>query len=138
MSVDYGLPFVDVMHHRLLAVDVLSGLQCVNRNVIVPVIGNADQHGVDIFAGQNFAVIAGGKNVIAPHLFGPHQSGVVQIGHGYDFGARHFKGAVQIEMADDARPNQADIDRVGGRAWLNAFDQAFAVGAGIGLSRNEE
>ena len=73
----YRQSFFNVMHHRFLAIDVLPGVEGINRNPVVPVVRHANQYGIHVFAGQNFAVVFGGKNIVAKHFFGPHKPGGV-------------------------------------------------------------
>src|SRR5438876_62966 len=50
--------FSQIPRHRLLAIDVLAGLQGVDRHLGMPVIDGGNQHGVDIFSVEQLAVIA--------------------------------------------------------------------------------
>ena len=40
----------------------------VDRGLLVPVVRGSNQNGVDIFARQDLAVVAGGEEVLAPEL----------------------------------------------------------------------
>ena len=47
---DERLAVVDMLHHRLFAVDVLAGVHGVDGDILVPVVGRGDDDGVDIRA----------------------------------------------------------------------------------------
>ena len=51
------LPLVDRERERLLAVDVLAGLHGVDADLGVPVVGRADDDGVDVLAVEDLAVV---------------------------------------------------------------------------------
>ena len=51
------LPLVDRQGQRLLAVDVLARLHGVDADLGVPVVGRADDHGVDVLAVEELAVV---------------------------------------------------------------------------------
>ena len=48
----------DGVRRRLLDVDVLAGRDRVDRLLAVPVIGRGDEHGVDVLAIEDAAVVA--------------------------------------------------------------------------------
>ena len=84
-GVNNRLPFVEVLHHRFLTIHVFARFEGRYRDVVVPMIGRNDQHGIYVGAGQNFAVVAGGKQVLAlvEGRFGVSQSSVVEVGYGH-------------------------------------------------------
>ena len=43
---------------RLLHVDVFAGGDGVHHHLVVPVFGRRDQHGLDVFVGQQIFVVA--------------------------------------------------------------------------------
>ena len=45
------------MHDGLFDISVLAGIHRVNQHLLVPVVGAANQHGVDILAVQNFMIV---------------------------------------------------------------------------------
>ena len=85
LGLDHLRALVQLLHHGLLAVDVLAGVHGVDGDLRVPVVGGADDHGVDVLARQHFAVIARGEEVIAPDFLGAGQAAVVDIGDGHQF-----------------------------------------------------
>ena len=56
----------------------------------MPVVGGTNEHGIDIFALQDFAEITGGENLIAPFFFGAYQPVIVQITDCRQFDAGYF------------------------------------------------
>ena len=54
------------MDHRLFEVDVFAGLHGIDGSRLVPVVGRRDEDGVDVFAGKDLAVVAGGEDIRAP------------------------------------------------------------------------
>ena len=103
------------MDHRLLAVDVLAGLHGVDGGLLVPVVGRGDDDGVNVFARQDLAVVAGGEDVLPPELLAVLESSVVAVGNRDQFHAWNLNGSVGIELALDACADQGDLDVVTGR-----------------------
>jgi hypothetical protein len=70
-GVAQGAPFGDGQRRRLLQVDVLPRFYGVNRNDRVPVIGRADDDGVDVLVRQQLAVVAIADHPVVrlPRLF---------------------------------------------------------------------
>src|SRR5262249_52782118 len=77
--------FGELLHHGLFAVDVVAGVHGVDGDGGVPVVGCADDDGVDIFTREDFAVVASGEELVAPDFAGAFQASVVNIGDGDDF-----------------------------------------------------
>ncbi len=65
--------------HGLFAIDIFAGVHGGNGNPAVPVVGRADDDGVDIFARQNLFVIPGGEDLGAVHFFHVREAAVVAI-----------------------------------------------------------
>ena len=57
---DLGAVGVDV-DHGLFEVDVFAGVHGVDGGLLVPVVGCGDNDGVDVFAGEDLFVVAGGE-----------------------------------------------------------------------------
>ncbi len=103
---------VDV-DHRLFEVDVLAGLHGVDGGALVPVVGRGDEDGVDVFAGEDFVVVAGGEDVLAPELFGVGEAAVVAVGDGNQLDAGDLEGSCGIALALDAGADEGEVDGVG-------------------------
>ena len=63
LGVDDRLPLVQVVGQRLLDVDVLAGGAGVDGHRHVPVVGAADQDGVDVLAVEELAIVLGGDGL---------------------------------------------------------------------------
>ena len=100
--------------HRLFAVDVLAGLHGVDRGLLVPVVGGADDDGVDVLAGQDLVVVAGGEDVVAPEFLGAREAAVVAVGDGHQLDAGHLDGGLGVELPLAAGADESDLDVVVG------------------------
>jgi hypothetical protein len=53
-DVTQGHGFGEAQGHRLLKVDVLAGVDGVDRHLGMPVLGRCDEHGMDVLALEQF------------------------------------------------------------------------------------
>ena len=81
---------------------------------LVPVVGRADDDGVDVFAGEDLVVVAGGEDVVAPELLAVREAAVVAVGHGNQLDARNLHGDLGVSLALAARADQRDLDVIVG------------------------
>jgi len=106
--------FRQVVGHRFLDIDVFAGrhrLQCHRR---VPVVGGGDQHGVDVAAVQEPAVIACGLG-LRTHFFRCRQAaGLVDIAGRNQLIARQGRQQASQQIAAPAGPDQTYPDPVVG------------------------
>jgi hypothetical protein len=109
--------------HRLLTVDILAGLEGVCGNAGVPVIGGGDDDGVDIAAGEQFAIVAGGEDVLAIAFLSEGAAAIVNVGNSDDFDARQGRFGLHIFLAHDAEADAAYLHAVVGRNRLRRFLQ---------------
>src|SRR5260370_14585035 len=100
--------------HRLLTVDVLAGYHGVDGNLLVPVIGRADDHRVHIFSRQDFLVVARGENVIAPEFLAVFETSVVTIGYGNELHTGDLNGGPGLFLALNACSDHGDLDVIVG------------------------
>ena len=117
--------------HRLFAVNVLAGLHGVDRSLLVPVVGGADDDRIDILARQDLVVVARRKNVVAPEFLASRQPAVVAVGRGDQFHARHLHSDPGVELALAPRADERDLDViVGGDRFgrLGLFQFPFGRG----------
>ena len=103
------------MDHRLFQVDVLAGIHGIDGRLHVPVVRGGDEHRIDVFARENFAVVAGGEQILAPHLLAVLAPAGVQIGHRHQLDARHLHGRVSIVLAAPAGSDESKVNVVVGR-----------------------
>jgi len=102
------------MDHGLLAVDILAGLHRVYAGLLVPVVGRADDDCVHITAGEDFTVVAGGEEVVAPQLLGVNEAAIVAVGDGHQLDAGHLERRLGIALALAARADERDLNAVVG------------------------
>src|SRR3954447_1708754 len=111
------------MDHRLLAIHVLARLHGVNGGLLVPMVGGTDDHGVDVFAGQDLAVVASGENIVAPEFFAARQAAVVAVRGGDQLDAGYLNSCLSVELSLPAGADEGDLDVVVGGDWFGVFFQ---------------
>ena len=79
-------------------------------------IGRADDDGVDIFARQDFFVIARGEDVVAPEFLAVLEASVVTIGHGNELHAGNLERGTGVSLALPTGADQGDLDVIVGRS----------------------
>ena len=115
--------------HGLLAVDIFAGVESVSGNAGVPVIGRGDDDGVDIAAGEQFAIVASGENVLAVAFLGERAATVVDVGNSDDFDAGQRRFGLHVSLAHDAESDAANLNAIVGRDWFGRFlGSGFAHG----------
>ena len=108
-------------HHRLLAVDVFAGVKSVGGDTGVPVIGRGDDDGIDIAAGEQFAVIASGEDVLAVAFLSESAAAVVDVGNRDDFDARKRRFGLHVSLAHDAEADAANLNAIVRRDRFGGF-----------------
>jgi hypothetical protein len=78
------------------------------------VVRRTDNHGVDIFAGQNLVVVARGKDIVAPDLLAVRQPSVVAIGHGHQLDTGNLDRNLRVSLSLPACANQRYLNVVVG------------------------
>jgi len=86
MSIDHRHAVVDVLYHRLFAIDIFACLHGGNGDRAVPVIGRSDDHCIDIFAIEDFLIVLRREDEGTVDLFHMGQAAVVAVAGGDDFG----------------------------------------------------
>ena len=102
----------DLLDHRLFAVDVFTGVHGVDGDAGVPVVGGADDDGVDVLLGQELAVVAGSLDVRAPDLLRSSQPPIVDVSNGDEFSEAGADGRVSIAGAHAAGADEGEADFV--------------------------
>ena len=131
---DLGAVWVDV-DHGFFEIDVFAGVHGINGGLFVPVIGRGDDDGVDIFAGEDLAVVAGGEEVdivgraCSPEFFGVSEASVVAVGDGDEFHAGNAEGGGGVALALDACSDESELDVVvgGGRLCSGSGESCECV-----------
>ena len=126
--------------HRLFEIDVLAGLHGVDGGLLVPVVGGGDEDGVDVFAGEDLLVIAGGEDVLTPELLGVGEAAVVAVGYGDELDSGHLESDLGVALALDAGADEGEADGVvrangggAGRLCEKAGEMRGGSGDGSGL-----
>jgi hypothetical protein len=126
---DVGL--LDGVRQRLLAVGVLAGVEGVDENQAVPVVGGADDHGVDVLVFQELAVVTvklrrlllGLEHVLLASV----ELALVHVAQRHALHAVDLQGRAHVGPAHALDADHAEADAVAGGDGL-------AVG-GDGLER---
>ena len=84
----------------------------------MPVVGCANDDGVNILAGEDLVVVAGGEDVVAPDFLAVGEAAVVAVGHGDQLDARNLHGDFGVALALAACADERDLDVIVGRDWL--------------------
>ena len=108
LDADHVGPLGDGADHRLLAVDRLAGLHGVDRHPGVPVVGHAEQDGVDVLAGEDLPVVDVGVDAVPVDLLGVRPPARVQVGDGDELDAGHAEGAGGVDEPDDPHADRGD------------------------------
>ena len=69
LGLDDRRAFGEIVGQRFLDVDVLAGVAGIDRHRHVPVVGAADQDGVDVLAVEDLAIVLGGEGLGIGELF---------------------------------------------------------------------
>ena len=109
------------MDHRLFAINIFAGLHRIHRNLLVPMVGGADDDGVDIFALQDLGVVAGGKEIVAPEFLAVLEPAVVTIRHGNELHPRNLQRNLGISLALAAGADQCDLNMIIRRYRVGRF-----------------
>ena len=104
------MPLVDRVDHRFLAVNVLARLERLDGNAPVPVVRGRDDYRIHIAPRQDLAVIARGKEVGAPLLFGSRQAAVVEIADCDQFVARDRARVLGVARAHAPGADDGELD----------------------------
>src|SRR5712692_7696339 len=101
------------MRHRLLAIDVLSGLHRINGNFSVPMVGRCNQNGVNVFSLEQLAVVQ--MAISLANVFGAGDPPLIDIGHSHHtdvvFG-RTLDKAADMARSLAAAADHSDTDSV--------------------------
>ena len=105
-----------MLHHRLLAIDVLARVEGRNGDVVVPMVGGNHEDGIHVRPGQNFAVVAGGEQgfVLAKRILSVFEPTRIQIGAGYQFNIGVTQGGLRIEVTLNTHANGGNANFIVG------------------------
>ena len=109
LRVDDGRPFGQVVRERLFDIHVLAGGAGVDRHRHVPMVGRGDQHGVDVLAVQQLAIVLGGERRRSASFLPGRQVLVPHVADGGDPHARHLLLARPSAAGIGRRCRSADV-----------------------------
>jgi hypothetical protein len=114
----------DVAHQRLFRVDVLFAAGGLGSDNLMPVIGNGNHHGIDLWAGQQLVVVVVALAVFGPisvvdHLDGGLQVIPINIAGGHYLTIFKRQKGLRIAGTLPAHTDDTDVDAVVG--WRTAF-----------------
>ena len=123
----HGQAVCRVVRHGLLAIDILAGGECVHDDLLMPVIGNRDDDGVDIFGVEQFLIAPRGANRFAYDLAGELMATIVEIRGGNALHAGQLDGGREQTTAFHADADNAEADAVAGRCGLGRCERGVGV-----------
>ncbi len=104
------------MRHGLFAVDVFAGGDGVFEDVPMLVIHGRDQDGVDIFAIEDRAIVAGRWNAgIFDGFLRGDVAAVIEVANGDALNARNAEGGFEMLASADAGADGSETNGVAGR-----------------------
>src|SRR6266852_3363778 len=120
-GLDYLRPVGIQMDHGLFAIHVLARLHSLDGCLFVPMVGRADNDGVDILTCQDLSVVTGSKDVIAPEFLAVLEPAVVTVRHSYELHARNLHSYLCVSLALNTSPNQRDLNMIVGSKRRGGF-----------------
>ena len=112
----HGESFFHGVRHGLLAVNVFAGGAGVFENLAVLVVHHGDDDGVDIFAVEDGAIVAGGGNAgIADGFLRGNMAAVVKIADRDAFNPGNLRGSLQQFASANARADAGEAHGIAGR-----------------------
>src|SRR5260370_20105694 len=100
------------MGHGLFAVDVFSGVDGVDDDLLVPMVGNGGDEAVDFFVVEEIFVAARGGNVLADNFLGESVAAVVEGASGDAFDAGQLDGLAEQAGALHVHPDYAEAQAI--------------------------
>ncbi len=95
--------------------------------MVVPMVGGGNNDGINVRAGEDLAVIAGGEKLGAIHFLRPGQPAVVQIADRHQLNPVYLGGRIDVVEAHDAGANAGYPDFIVGGYWLFRLQQQMLL-----------
>ncbi len=114
LGVDDRRSFGEIMRQRLLDVDILAGGAGVHGHGHMPMIGRADEYGLNVLAIEHFLVVLGGERFGIGQFAAFVQMGIPNVAHGRDADIRDLGQRFHKVLAASAGADTADVDRIVG------------------------
>ena len=80
--------------------------------------GTQIEHGVDVFAGEDLAVVDVGFDLVAEDFLGVRAPAFIQVSGGDELDAGNLEGTRRIDEADDSHADRGDLEAVVGAGGL--------------------
>ena len=129
----HGQAVCRVVRHGLLAIDILAGSECVHDDLLMPVIGNRDDDGVDIFGVEQFLIAPRGANRFAYDLAGEQMATIVEVRGGNALHAAQLDGSREKPLPSMPTPTMPKRTRslaAAGSDAANAASESRNIDAG--------
>ena len=101
-------PFVDGAGERLFDVDVAAGVEGVDRDVLMPVVGRGNEDGIEVFGVEQAAVVGEGRG-FGRVLFGTVEFGAIHVAEGLDADGLVALELSHVAAAAIAEPDDAEV-----------------------------
>ena len=101
----------------------------------MPVVGDADEHGVNVLAGEDVAIVDARLDPVAEDFPGMDPPALVQVGGGDQLDARDLQGGLGVDEADDAHADRGDPDAVVRAGRTGRLDRRFELVDVVGEGR---
>ena len=125
---DDGRPFLNLERQRLLDINIAPGIQSVNCDGGVPVVGRGDQHGVDFFHFEQLPMI-GEVTRVRRLLFGLVDLDPVNIADGRDVHDRILLELRHVLAAALAAADHAELNFVIRAKYAGIRERGDSAGA---------
>ncbi|HVJ09679.1 MAG TPA: hypothetical protein VM554_14980 [Acidisarcina sp.] len=102
---NHGCSIGNAMRHRLFAVDILAGLDCVHHECLMPVIWNRNDQAFDVLVVQQFVILACGSDLGAGNLAGKGMALIIKVAGGNASRTRQCN-----RVCEEPGPLHADAD----------------------------
>ena len=106
------------VRHGLFAIDILARIHRIHYHLLVPVVRNRHNNGVDILRIEKFFVAARGANRLADNLLGQFVAAVVEIGRGHALHAAQLNGGGKQAGTFHPHADNPEANPVAGRRGL--------------------
>jgi hypothetical protein len=100
---------LDLVHHRFLTIDRFACAQSIDRDLLMPVVGRADDDGVDVVTRENLPVVPRGEEVAPVALFRIGQPAVEAVGGGGELHTWHLQRRVHVGHSHAARTDHRQV-----------------------------
>ncbi len=127
---------LDLLHDRLLAVDVFARFHGVDRHAGVPMVGRGNDDGVDVLPRQHFFVFAGGKEILAVDFLRFLRPAIIDVANRDKLDTRNGRCRAAIPLPHNAEADAGYLNvAVRGHHNRSVMDGPRPIGALQSFSR---